>query len=133
MCCPVAEFCITSREFPAAVFVNPRAGGGRGRRCLTPIRRIFAERSFPADFIFTESTESLESQARAARNGRRRDTAGTGQCSTRPRSCARDFAHGQRERFCYSAGVAEESHCCRSGDSVGQAALGGRALRAYRR
>ena len=72
MCCPVAEFCITSREFPAAVFVNPRAGGGRGRRCLTPIRRIFAERSFPADFIFTESTESLESQARSAiETGRR--------------------------------------------------------------
>src|SRR5260370_9483504 len=66
MCCVVAEFCIASREFPAAVFVNPHAGGGRARRCLSPIKRIFAERSIPADFIFTESTEALESYARSA-------------------------------------------------------------------
>jgi diacylglycerol kinase (ATP) len=72
MCCPVAEFCITSREFPAAVFVNPRAGGGRARRCLAPIKRIFTERSFPGDFIFTESTESLESHARSAIQAGRR-------------------------------------------------------------
>src|SRR6266481_3609681 len=72
MCCAVAEFCIASREFPAAVFVNPHAGGGRARRCLSPIKRIFAERSFPADFIFTESTESLESQARSAIQAGRR-------------------------------------------------------------
>jgi diacylglycerol kinase (ATP) len=72
MCCAVAEFCIASRESPAAVFVNPRAGGGRARRCLTPIKRIFAERSFPADFIFTESTEALESHARNAMQAGRR-------------------------------------------------------------
>ncbi len=72
MCCAVAEFCIASREFPAAVFVNPHAGGGRARRCLSPIKRIFAERSFPADFIFTESTEALESYARSAIQAGRR-------------------------------------------------------------
>jgi diacylglycerol kinase (ATP) len=72
MCCPVAEFCIASREFPAAVFVNPRAGGGRARKCVTPIKRIFAERSFPADFIFTESAEALESHARTAIQAGRR-------------------------------------------------------------
>src|SRR5712664_2030353 len=63
MCCAVAEFCIASREFPAAVFVNPHAGGGRARRCLSPIKRIFAERSIPADFIFTESTQALVNAA----------------------------------------------------------------------
>jgi diacylglycerol kinase (ATP) len=72
MCCPVTEFCIASREFPAAVFVNPRAGGGRARKCVTPIKRIFAERSYPADFIFTESTEALESHARTAIQAGRR-------------------------------------------------------------
>jgi len=72
MCCAVAEFCIASRESPAAVFVNPRAGGGRARRCLTPIKWIFAERSFPAEFIFTESTEALESHARNAIQAGRR-------------------------------------------------------------
>src|ERR1700687_1275821 len=66
MCCQVAEFSIASHEFPAVVFVNPHAGGGRARRCLSPIKRIFAERSFPAEFIFTESTEALESHARRA-------------------------------------------------------------------
>jgi diacylglycerol kinase (ATP) len=72
MCCPVAEFCTGSREDPVAVFVNPRAGGGRARRCLSSVKRIFAERSFPADFILTESTKALESQARSAiRAGRR--------------------------------------------------------------
>lgn len=72
MCCAVAELCIASREFPAVVFVNPRAGGGRARRCLSPIKRMFTERSFPADFIFTESTESLESHARSAVQAGRR-------------------------------------------------------------
>jgi diacylglycerol kinase (ATP) len=72
MCCPVAEFCIGSREDAAAVFVNPRAGGGHARRCLSSVKRIFAERSFPADFILTESTEALESQARGAIGAGRR-------------------------------------------------------------
>jgi diacylglycerol kinase (ATP) len=69
---PVAEFCTASRESPAAVFVNPCAGGGRVRKYLAPIKRIFAERSFPADFIFTESTEALESHARSAIQAGRR-------------------------------------------------------------
>ena len=72
MCCLVAEFCIASREFPVAVFVNPRAGGGRARRCLSPIKRLFAEQSFPADFVLTESTEALESRARSAIQAGRR-------------------------------------------------------------
>jgi diacylglycerol kinase (ATP) len=72
ICCPVAEFCIASGESPATVFVNPRAGGGRARRCSSSIKRIFAERSFPADFIFTESTEALESHVRSAIQAGRR-------------------------------------------------------------
>ncbi len=83
MCWPVAEFCIASREFPAAVFVNPRAGGGRTRRCLSSIKRIFAERSFPAEFIFTEGAQALESHARSAIHSGRRvfsQWAATGRC-----------------------------------------------------
>ena len=72
MCCPVAEFCIASREFPAVFFVNPRAGGGRARRCLSSIKRIFAEHPCHAEFIFTESAEALESQARSAIQAGRR-------------------------------------------------------------
>ena len=72
MCCPVAEFCIASRESPAAVFVNPRSGGGRARRCLSSVKRIFAERSIPADFILTESPEALESHACSAIQAGRR-------------------------------------------------------------
>ena len=72
MCCLVAEFCMASREFPAAVFVNPRAGGGRARRCLPAIKRVFAEHSFPADFVLTESTGALESHARSAIQAGRR-------------------------------------------------------------
>ena len=72
MCCPVAEFRIASHEYPVAVFVNPRAGGGRARKCLPAIKRILAERSFPADFILTESAEALESHARSAIQAGRR-------------------------------------------------------------
>jgi diacylglycerol kinase (ATP) len=72
MCCPVAEFCNGSCEYPAAVFVNPRAGDGRARRFLSAIQRIFAERSFPADFIVTESADALESHARTAIQAGRR-------------------------------------------------------------
>jgi diacylglycerol kinase (ATP) len=72
MCCPVAEFCIASSEFPAVVFVNPHAGGGRARKCFSSVKRIFAEHSFPADFILTESTEALESHARNAMQAGRR-------------------------------------------------------------
>ena len=62
----MAEFCNGSHEYPAAVFVNPRAGGGRARRCLPAIKRILVERSFPADFILTDSTDAMESHARTA-------------------------------------------------------------------
>ena len=72
MCRPVAEFCNGSHEYPAAVFVNPRAGGGRARRCLPAIKRILVERSFPADFILTDSTDALESHARTAIQAGRR-------------------------------------------------------------
>lgn len=72
MCCPVTELCIASREFPAVVFVNPRAGGGRARRSISSIKRIFVERAFPAEFILTESAEALESQARSAIQAGRR-------------------------------------------------------------
>lgn len=72
MCCPVAEFCIASREFPAVVFVNPRAGGGRARKCLSSIKRILAEHPCHAEFMFTESAEALQSQARSAIQAGRR-------------------------------------------------------------
>jgi len=72
MCCPVAESSTGSSDYPAAVFVNPRAGGGRARRCLSSMKRIFTEHSFPADFLFTDSTDALESQARSAIQAGRR-------------------------------------------------------------
>jgi diacylglycerol kinase (ATP) len=72
MCCLVAEFCMASREFPVVIFVNPRAGGGRAQRCLRAIKRVFAEHSFPADFIVTDSAEALELRARSAIQAGRR-------------------------------------------------------------
>jgi diacylglycerol kinase (ATP) len=62
----VADFSIATRESPALIFVNPRAGRGRGRKYLPAIQKIFADRSVPAEFVFSESTEELGSLARAA-------------------------------------------------------------------
>jgi len=55
---------IVSREFPAVVFVNPVAGGGRANSLLPPIQRVFEARGIPAEFIATPSARELESRAR---------------------------------------------------------------------
>jgi diacylglycerol kinase (ATP) len=47
------------RERPAIVFVNRHAGGGRSCRRLARVRALFS-RSFPAEFIWTESREEME-------------------------------------------------------------------------
>jgi diacylglycerol kinase (ATP) len=54
------------RERPAIVFINPHASGGRCRSRLANVRALFSARSFPAEFILTESREEMESRVRAA-------------------------------------------------------------------
>jgi diacylglycerol kinase (ATP) len=55
---------IASREFPAVVFVNPTAGGGRAGAHLPRIRNIFETHALAAEFVLTKSTEELEAVAR---------------------------------------------------------------------
>jgi len=55
---------IASREFPAVVFVNPAAGGGRTGAYLPGIRNIFETHGVPAEFVLTKSAEELEARAR---------------------------------------------------------------------
>ncbi len=62
----MGDLSFVSRETPALVFVNPSAGGGRARAYLPRIRNLFSERQFHAEFIFTPSTEELESRIRSA-------------------------------------------------------------------
>jgi diacylglycerol kinase (ATP) len=54
------------RERPAIVFVNPHASGLRSSSCLANVRALFSARSFPAEFILTESCEEMESRVRGA-------------------------------------------------------------------
>lgn len=54
------------RERPAIVFVNPHAGGGRSRRRLARVGALFSARSFPAEFILTESREEMAERVPAA-------------------------------------------------------------------
>jgi len=61
-----AEILHDLREFPAIVFVNSAAGGGRARACLPPIRRVFESLEIHAQFVITRSAEELESTARIA-------------------------------------------------------------------
>ena len=68
----MSELYAASRELPAVVFVNPHAGGGRARKYLPAIQRIFAARSLPAEFVWTETAESLEVKARTAIDSGRR-------------------------------------------------------------
>lgn len=58
------EFSIAA--FPATVYVNPRAGGGRAGKYLAAIQQVFTESSLTANFVQTESSESLEANARDA-------------------------------------------------------------------
>lgn len=59
----MAEFSLIAGEFPAVVLVNPLAGGGRARRYLPAIQRLFSEQKVRAEFVFTESAEKLELRA----------------------------------------------------------------------
>jgi len=54
---------IVSREFPAIIFVNPTAGGGRGGAHLPRIRKFFATHALPLEILSTTSTRELESRA----------------------------------------------------------------------
>src|SRR5258708_35973458 len=55
---------IASGEFPAIVFVNPSADGGRAGAHLPRIRNIFETHALPAEFVLTQSAEELEAVAR---------------------------------------------------------------------
>lgn len=55
-----------SRERPAIVFVNPRAGGGRCGSRLAQVRALFSARSFAVEFVLSESREEMESRMSAA-------------------------------------------------------------------
>jgi diacylglycerol kinase (ATP) len=61
-----------SREFPAMVFVNPHAGGGRAGACLLEIREFFTAHKVPAEFLITESVQHLQSLVRGALDDGRR-------------------------------------------------------------
>lgn len=63
---------IVSREFPAVVFVNPVAGGGRANSLLPFIRKVFEARGIPVEFICTPSARELESRAREKIGANRR-------------------------------------------------------------
>jgi diacylglycerol kinase (ATP) len=55
-----------SREYPAIVFVNPHASGGRCRSRLADVKASFSARSLPAEFVLAESREEMESRVRGA-------------------------------------------------------------------
>src|SRR5258707_9170812 len=55
---------IASGEFPAVVFLNPAADGGRAGAHLPRIRNIFETHGLPAEFVLTKSAEELEAVAR---------------------------------------------------------------------
>jgi diacylglycerol kinase (ATP) len=63
---------IASGEFPAVVFVNPAAGGGRAAAHLPRIRNIFEAHALPAEFVLTKSAEELEAVTRERIVKRRR-------------------------------------------------------------
>jgi diacylglycerol kinase (ATP) len=63
---------IASREFPAVVFVNPAAGGGRTGDYLPRIRKIFEAHALPTEFVLTKSADELEAWARESIASRRR-------------------------------------------------------------
>ena len=54
------------RESPAVIFVNPRSGGGLRHSRLTKVKALLSARSFPAEFVLTESREELESRVHKA-------------------------------------------------------------------
>jgi diacylglycerol kinase (ATP) len=54
---------IVSREFPAVVFVNPAAGGGRAGTYLQRMRKFFETHALPTEIASTTSTQDLEARA----------------------------------------------------------------------
>jgi diacylglycerol kinase (ATP) len=72
ICCPVSDFYNLRRELPAVVFVNPHAGGGRAQRRLASVKALFCSRSFPAEFILTESANEMQSRVHAVISAGRR-------------------------------------------------------------
>jgi len=68
----VVELSNLLRESPAVVFVNPSAGGGLRHSQIARVEKFLASRSFPAEFILTESAEDMESRVRAAISAGRR-------------------------------------------------------------
>jgi diacylglycerol kinase (ATP) len=47
-------------ESPAVIFVNPRSGGGLLHSRLRKVKALLSARSFPAEFVLTESREEME-------------------------------------------------------------------------
>jgi diacylglycerol kinase (ATP) len=72
MACAVADPLNVSREYPAVIFVNPHACGGKARRCLHAIKALLTARAVPSEFILTGSTEEMASGVRAAISAGRR-------------------------------------------------------------
>jgi diacylglycerol kinase (ATP) len=62
----VADPLNVSREYPAVIFVNAQAGGGKAQRCLREIKSLLAARDFPCEFILTGSAEEMSSRVRVA-------------------------------------------------------------------
>jgi diacylglycerol kinase (ATP) len=61
---PVDFSSIVSLEFPAVVFVNPAAGGGRAGAQLPQIRKFLETYLPPTEIFSTTSTQELEARAR---------------------------------------------------------------------
>lgn len=62
----MSAFSAVSRETPIIAFVNPLASGARAVSYVPQIQKVFSSRQLPVEFIFTESTNDLESRAREA-------------------------------------------------------------------
>ncbi len=63
---PVTDFSTILQGSPAVVFVNRFAGAGRAGKYLPGVRHVFETEKIPVEFVLTETTEELESRARAA-------------------------------------------------------------------
>lgn len=68
----MADSCPISSLLPVVVFVNPAAGGRHARNYLPQVRRVFDAASIRAEFIYTKSSEDLESAAATAINNGKR-------------------------------------------------------------
>jgi len=57
----VTDFPIVSREFPAIIFVNPAADGGRAAAREIRAKRIFEQAEIPVEFVTTNGTDEFRS------------------------------------------------------------------------